>query len=180
MNPHTRNCAYCWIVGLYIFVSIMGLGPGFFIAGVQEYGCDIDMTCHTAFLRWFFSVFLIMYACPDAKLLFHYAYRGVMSSGFSIFIHSFVHPEFYNKMNIDVPGCIYIAVSNLPKGQKLATLLSALCLWLIFPVSAYGQEDDFEYIGNHIYLETEVNGKPAKLVFDTGADDLSWQRIRGR
>ncbi len=73
-------------------------------------------------------------------------------------------------MNTNVPDCISIAASNLPKGQKLGTLLSVLCLCLIFSVSAYGQEHDFEYIGNHIYLETEVNGKPAKLVFDTGAE----------
>ncbi|MDE5891069.1 MAG: aspartyl protease family protein, partial [Bacteroidales bacterium] len=35
---------------------------------------------------------------------------------------------------------------------------------------AYGQEHHFEYIGNHIYLEAEINGKPANLVFDTGAE----------
>lgn len=39
----------------------MGRGPSFFIAGVLIYGCNIDMTCHTACLRRFFSMFQIMY-----------------------------------------------------------------------------------------------------------------------
>ena len=36
----------------------------------------------------------------------------------------------------------------------------------------YAQEHTFEFISNHIYLNTEVNGKPARLVFDTGSSDV--------
>ncbi|MDE6147459.1 MAG: aspartyl protease family protein, partial [Bacteroidales bacterium] len=50
---------------------------------------------------------------------------------------------------------------------KRAISVLFLCL---AAAQAYGQEHHFEYIGNHIYLEAEINGKPANLVFDTGAE----------
>lgn len=48
--------------------------------------------------------------------------------------------------------------------------LSVSCLCLATASQLYGQEHNFEYIGNHIYLDAIINGKPAKLVFDTGAE----------
>ena len=50
-----------------------------------------------------------------------------------------------------------------------AIILTALSLFLA-SLNAYSQEHDIEYFDNHIYLKTEINGKPANLLFDTGAE----------
>ena len=50
-----------------------------------------------------------------------------------------------------------------------AIILTALSLFLA-SLNAYSREHNIEYFGNHIYLETEINGKPANLLFDTGAE----------
>lgn len=36
----------------------------------------------------------------------------------------------------------------------------------------YAQEHPIEFISNNIYLKADVNGKPARLVFDTGSSDV--------
>lgn len=50
--------------------------------------------------------------------------------------------------------------------------MAILTIWLaVFTTSElYGQQGHMQYIDNHVYLDAEVNGKPAKLVFDTGAE----------
>lgn len=46
-------------------------------------------------------------------------------------------------------------------------------LFILLPGALlHAQEHDFEFISNHIYLNAEVNGKPARLVFDTGSSDV--------
>ena len=43
---------------------------------------------------------------------------------------------------------------------------------LLLGILLHAQEHTFEFISNHIYLNAEVNGKPARLVFDTGSSDV--------
>ena len=43
---------------------------------------------------------------------------------------------------------------------------------LLLGILLHAQEHNFEFISNHIYLNAEVNGKPARLVFDTGSSDV--------
>lgn len=43
---------------------------------------------------------------------------------------------------------------------------------LLLGALLHAQEHNFEFISNHIYLNAEVNGKPARLVFDTGSADV--------
>ena len=43
---------------------------------------------------------------------------------------------------------------------------------LLLGALLHAQEHNFEFISNHIYLNAEVNGKPARLVFDTGSSDV--------
>ena len=43
---------------------------------------------------------------------------------------------------------------------------------LLLGALLHAQEHTFEFISNHIYLNAEVNGKPARLVFDTGSSDV--------
>ena len=43
---------------------------------------------------------------------------------------------------------------------------------LLLGTFLYAQEHDIEFISNHIYLKADVNGKPARLVFDTGSTDV--------
>lgn len=43
---------------------------------------------------------------------------------------------------------------------------------LLLSALLHAQEHNFEFISNHIYLNAEVNGKPARLVFDTGSADV--------
>ena len=50
-------------------------------------------------------------------------------------------------------------------------LLSTFFL-LLLSAALYAQEHSFEFISNHIYLNAEVNGKTAHLVFDTGSADV--------
>ncbi|MBR1655274.1 MAG: aspartyl protease family protein, partial [Prevotella sp.] len=50
-------------------------------------------------------------------------------------------------------------------------LLSTFFL-LLLSAALYAQEHSFEFIPNHIYLNAEVNGKTAHLVFDTGSADV--------
>lgn len=50
-----------------------------------------------------------------------------------------------------------------------AIFLTALSLFLT-ALNAYSQEHDIEYFKNHVYLKAEINGKPANLLFDTGAE----------
>lgn len=50
-----------------------------------------------------------------------------------------------------------------------AIFLTALSLSMT-SLNAYSQEHDIEYFKNHVYLKTEINGKPANLIFDTGAE----------
>ena len=45
-------------------------------------------------------------------------------------------------------------------------------LMLLLGALLHAQEHTFEFISNHIYLNAEVNGKPARLVFDTGSSDV--------
>ena len=45
-------------------------------------------------------------------------------------------------------------------------------LMLLLGILLHAQEHNFEFISNHIYLNAEVNGKPARLVFDTGSSDV--------
>lgn len=46
-------------------------------------------------------------------------------------------------------------------------------LFILLPGALlHAQEHSFEFISNHIYLNAEVNGKPARLVFDTGSSDV--------
>ena len=42
----------------------------------------------------------------------------------------------------------------------------------LLPQSASAQGLDFEFYKDHIYLHTTVNGKPARLILDTGASDI--------
>ena len=52
---------------------------------------------------------------------------------------------------------------------------------LLLGALLHAQEHNFEYISNHIYLNAEVNGKPARLVFDTGSADVyldsTWNQV---
>ena len=50
-----------------------------------------------------------------------------------------------------------------------AIFLTALSLSMT-SLNAYSQEHDIEYFKNHVYLKTEINGKPANLLFDTVAN----------
>jgi len=43
---------------------------------------------------------------------------------------------------------------------------------LLLGALLHAQEHSFEFISNHIYLNAEVNGKPARMVFDTGSADV--------
>ena len=43
---------------------------------------------------------------------------------------------------------------------------------LLLGILLHAQEHTFEFISNHIYLKADVNGKPARLVFDTGSTDV--------
>ena len=43
---------------------------------------------------------------------------------------------------------------------------------LLLGALLHAQEHNFEFVFNHIYLNAEVNGKPARLVFDTGSSDV--------
>ena len=43
---------------------------------------------------------------------------------------------------------------------------------LLLGILLHAQEHNFEFAFNHIYLNAEVNGKPARLVFDTGSSDV--------
>lgn len=43
---------------------------------------------------------------------------------------------------------------------------------LLLGTFLYAQEHNIEFISNHIYLKADVNGKPARLVFDTGSTDV--------
>ena len=45
-------------------------------------------------------------------------------------------------------------------------------LMLLLGALLHAQEHNFEFVFNHIYLNAEVNGKPARLVFDTGSSDV--------
>ena len=45
-------------------------------------------------------------------------------------------------------------------------------IFLLLGTFLYAQEHDIEFISNHIYLKADVNGKPARLVFDTGSTDV--------
>lgn len=50
------------------------------------------------------------------------------------------------------------------------TIIFTALLLSFATINAYSQEHNIEYLGNHIYLKTEINGKPANLLFDTGAE----------
>ena len=49
-------------------------------------------------------------------------------------------------------------------------IIFATLLISLRSLNTYSQEHNFEYFGDHIYLKTEINGKPANLLFDTGAE----------
>ena len=50
--------------------------------------------------------------------------------------------------------------------------IALLSIPFLLPQTASAQELDFEYYKDHIYLSTTVNGKPARLILDTGASDI--------
>lgn len=60
------------------------------------------------------------------------------------------------------------------KIRNILTLLGIALLGIPFllPLSATAQELDFEFYKDHIYLNTTVNGKAARLILDTGASDI--------
>ncbi len=60
---------------------------------------------------------------------------------------------------------------NISTSTDMSRLFSVYFL-LLLGTLMHAQEHNFEFISNHIYLNAEVNGKPARLVFDTGSTDV--------
>ena len=60
---------------------------------------------------------------------------------------------------------------DLPAYADMKHIFSTFFI-LLLGALLHAQEHNFEFISNHIYLNAEVNGKPARLVFDTGSADV--------
>ena len=73
------------------------------------------------------------------------------------------------KPTIQSEKSLILSIINQHSMKLHITTIAALGLALI-SATTNAQEHNIKYLGDHIYLQTEVNGKPANLVFDTGAE----------